>query len=78
MYTIPPALRPRFERSAAHVYSLGPRAVAEAFAEIALRTDGLQGALAVLDRYKDATPKLLAAVGGDRLPLRPLRLVARV
>jgi len=70
-----PVDRIRLERGASHLSRLGPRAIAEAFAELTFRTDGLSAALAVLDQYQHLSPRVLAAVGGDRFPPRPLRAV---
>jgi hypothetical protein len=76
VHNIPPAARPQFEQSVLHLHALGPRATAEAFAEIAARIGGLPAITAVLNEYRALTPAQLRATGGDRFPPKPLRVVA--
>ena len=76
MHNIPPAARPQFEQSIRHLHALGPRATAEAIAEIAARIGGLPAITAILNEYRNLNPTHLRATGGDRFPSRPLRRVA--
>ncbi len=76
MHNIPPAARPQFEQSIRHLHALGPRATAEAIAEIAARIGGFPAITAVLNEYRGLTPGQVRAVGGDRMPSRRLRVVA--
>jgi hypothetical protein len=62
-------------RRVEHLHLLGPRAVAEALAEIDRRIGGMPVILLVLAEYERLSPSLLHAVGGDRFPRRPLRVV---
>ena len=75
MINIPPADRPRFEQAVKHLHSLGPRATAEALAEIAAKIGGLPAIVGVLNDYQRLSPALLRAAGGDRFPPRMLRRV---
>ena len=75
LHAIPPAARPQFEQSVKHLHALGPRATAEALAEIAARIGGLPAITAVLNEYRALSPHKLRATGGDRFP-RVLRRVA--
>ena len=76
MHNIPPAARPQFEQSVRHLHALGPRATAEALAEIAARIGGLPAITAILNDFRNLSPAQLRATGGDRFPRRPLREVA--
>ena len=76
MHNIPPAARPQFEQSVRHLHALGPRATAEALAEVAARIGGLPAITAILNEYRNLSPTLLRATGGDRFPPRAMRKVA--
>ncbi len=75
MHNIPLAARPQFEQSIRHLHALGPRATAEAVAEIAARIGGLPAITAVVNEYRRLPPMQLREAGGDRLPPRVLRRV---
>lgn len=66
---------PRFRWLVTRVHRLGPRVVGELLAEIAgahmLRIDIEQR----LERYSRLDPEVLRALGADRFPTNPLRLV---
>ena len=67
----------RLQRGAAHLHALGPRATAEFLAEIAGKI-GAEGAIqSLLVEYQRLTPEMIRAVGADRFPPRPLRLVGK-
>ena len=76
MHTIPPAARPQFEQSVRHLHGLGPRATAEAIAEIAARIGGLPAITGILNEYRRLSPGQVRIAGADRFPPRPLRRVA--
>ena len=76
MHNIPPGQRPQFEQSVRHLHSLGPRATAEALAEIAAKIGGLPAITGILNEYRNLSPAQLRAAGGDRFPPQPLRKVA--
>lgn len=60
-----PSDRMRLERLAVHLVALGPRAVAEALAELAEHGD-----LSRLEPYRRLSPSVVAMVGADRFPPR--------
>jgi hypothetical protein len=69
--------RLRLQRGAEYLYQLGPRAMAEALAEIADRIGGWPVLLAVLAEYeRRLTPAMIRAAGADRFPSRPLQAVS--
>ncbi len=66
---------PRFRRQVEHLYSLGPRAIAELLAEIGAER-GIRTVIdQKLDRFCQLRPEALSAAGGDRFPAVPVRLV---
>jgi hypothetical protein len=68
----------RLQRGVEHLHSLGPRATAEAFSEVADRIGGLPCILGILEDYqRQITPGMLRTSGGDSFPPRPLRVVPR-
>lgn len=70
-----PSAALRLQRDVEHLHCLGPRAVAEALAEIAARYGCTDGILTVLAEYRRLNFEMMRAAGGDRFPLRPLRVV---
>ena len=69
------AAGPRFEHMVEHLHRLGPRAVAELLAEIAIAT-GEPGLIADrVEAYAALDPAVLRAVGGDSFPPMPLELI---
>jgi hypothetical protein len=76
VHNIPPALRPQFEQSVRHLHALGPRATAEALAEIAAKIGGFPAITAVLNDYRCLSVDKLKVTGGDRFPRRPINRVA--
>ncbi len=67
----------RLQRGVEHLHKLGPRATAEALAEMADRIGGLPALLGILAEYeRRLTPGMVRAAGADRFPTRPLRQVA--
>lgn len=68
-----PTLRPldqlRLHRDAKHLHRLGPRAVAEAFAEVGCRIGGMPAIFATLADYRRLSPKRTSQAGGER-PIR--------
>ena len=75
MVHLDPLVRLRLQRGAEHLHLLGPRALAEALAEIDHCIGGMPAILLVLGKYERFSPSLLRVVGGDRFPKRPLRVV---
>lgn len=68
-----PLADPAFARKIARLHALGPRCMGELLLEIADRQD-----LAVaLDRYARLDPRIVAALGYDRLPAPMLAEVRR-
>ena len=67
----------RLQRGAERVHGLGPRAVFELLAELAMAHDCWPDTLRRLDRYRAITPDMLLAARGDRFPPRQLDLVSR-
>jgi hypothetical protein len=67
------------QRRVEHLHRCGARATAEAFAEIGRRRiGGMPAILTVLGECEQrVAPQRLRAVGGDRFPSRPLRVVPR-
>ncbi len=66
----------RLQRGSEHLHALGPRATAEALAEIAERIGGMPAILGLLEEYRRRlTPAMVRAVQADRFPPRPLREV---
>ncbi len=73
-----PLDRMRLESGAIHLHACGPRAIAEFLAEIGATIGGTPCIMGKLEQYKRRlSPELLRAVGGDRFPPRPLRVVPR-
>jgi hypothetical protein len=71
-----PITRLRLQRGAEHLHACGPRVTAELLAEVADRIGGMPAILTLLGEYQERlSPKMLRAGGGDRFPVRPLRLV---
>lgn len=65
----------RLQRGAAHLHTLGPRAVAELLMEVARTTRDVACILTPLEEYgRRLTPRLIQAVGGTNFPRR-LRVV---
>lgn len=69
--------RLRMQRAVAHLHELGPRALMEFLIETSILLDGSPTIQALLTKYQDLSPELLRAVGGDRFPPRPLRVVGQ-
>jgi hypothetical protein len=68
---------PHLQRAFAHLQGCGPRPVAEYCAKL---IDGLGGDPAHLDsvlEWQRLDRQVIAALGGDRFPLRRLRVVPR-
>lgn len=59
----------------ARIHDLGPRVFFELLNE--LEKYGVADLDRRLERYADLDPELLAAVGADRFPARPIHLVQR-
>ena len=69
-----PLVRLRHQRQVEHLCKI-PRLVAELLAEIG-RHHGIEDDIAArLQRYAQLDPDLLTAVGADRFPAAPLRLI---
>jgi len=66
--------RLRLRHGAEHVCQLGPRAVFELLAELAMAHDCGPDVLDRLDRYCAITPETLRALGGDRFPVAIFRV----
>jgi hypothetical protein len=78
MIHLDPLDRLRLQRGAEHLHSLGARATAELLAEVGHRIGGMPCILGLLCEYQQRlSPQMLRAVGGDRFPIRPLRVVPR-
>jgi hypothetical protein len=76
MVYLSPLDRLRLERGATHLHTLGARATAELLAEIGHRAGCMPDILYLLSAYQQRlSPLLLRAVGGDRFPRHPLRVV---
>jgi hypothetical protein len=60
--------RIRLQRGTQHLVQLGPRAVAELLAEIGNDSRCLGNILDRLDAWREMTPEVVAATGGDRFP----------
>jgi hypothetical protein len=67
----------RLQRGVEHLHSLGPRAVAEFLVEVASAIGGLPAIQAKLTEYQRLTPGMVRTAGGDRFPVRSLRIVAK-
>ena len=67
--------RLRLDRAGRHLHHLGPRAVVEALADLADRTNDPGLVLAAVAAYERLTPAMMAAADGYRMPPRPLRQV---
>jgi hypothetical protein len=66
----------RYRRQVEHLHRLGPRAIDGLLRKTADLIGGWPVITRLLAEYETRlTPKLLRAVGGDRLPRRPLRVV---
>jgi hypothetical protein len=65
-----------FRQRVTKVHRLGPRAVAELLAEVAVEADVLDVVDEALDAFCRLDFETLQAVGGDRLPPLPIREVA--
>lgn len=73
-----PLDRQRLHRGAAHLHTLGPRAVAEFLAEMAQRIGGAPCILDQLAEYeRRMNPDFIRVAGAHRFPPRPLRAVPR-
>ena len=78
MIAVDPFTAQRLQRGAEHLHQLGPRATAELLLEVAARIGGLPAIVSVLGEFeRRLTPEMLRALGGDRFPPRPLRMVPR-
>ena len=66
---------PRFERQVVHPHRLGPRVLAELFAEIATATGEPDVIADRVEAYAALDAAVLRAVGGDRFPPMPLELI---
>lgn len=68
----------RRQRRVEHLHRLGPRAIDELLADVANRIGGWPTINLLLVEYeRRLTPAMLRAVGADRFPRRPLRVVPR-
>lgn len=65
-----PAQERRLERLAQHLHSLGPRAVHELLAELAVAHSAEDDLFDRLERFRRLSPDTTAAFGGDRFPPR--------
>jgi hypothetical protein len=65
----------RFQRQVERLCAHGPRVVAELLAELDRHFDLGDDLDRRLDRYAALDPGVLAAVGGDRFPVTPIRMV---
>ena len=78
MVFLHPLDRLRLQRGAEHLQTLGARATAELLADLADRIGGMPAILGLLGEYQQRlSPQMLRAVGGDRFPARPIRVVPR-
>ena len=59
---------PRFEHLCRQVHALGPRPMAELFAEIATATGEPNLVVGLVEKYAELDPGVVRAVGGDRFP----------
>lgn len=76
MIHLDPHDRLRLQRGVEHLHRCGPRAVAEFLVDLDRRVGGMPATLGLLTEYQARlTPQMLRAVGGDRFPRRPLRVV---
>jgi len=67
---------PRLVRGAGHLHTLGPRATAEFFIDLAARIGGMPTIIWLLNEYQQRlTPAMLVATGGDKFPPRALDAV---
>ena len=67
-----PTTGPRWERMIEHIHSLGPRAVAELFAEIAAVTGQHVRVVDRVEEYSRLDPEIIRFLGADRFPPMPL------
>jgi hypothetical protein len=66
----------RLQRGAEHLHRLGARPTAELLAEVATRIGGLPCIIGLLTEFeRRITPGMLRASGGDRFPVRRLRVL---
>jgi hypothetical protein len=66
------------QRGAEHLHQLGPRATAELLAEVGQRIGGMQCIIGLLGEYQQRLSlQMLRAVGAQRFPTRPMRVVSR-
>jgi len=63
-----PADRLRLQRGAEHLHRLGARPVAEFLSESARARDDFASMLCRLDAWRELSPELVHAVGGDLFP----------
>ena len=66
------ASSPRYARLIEHLHRLGPRAIGELLRSIAEEPSDL---ISELERYGRLDPSVIRAIGADRFPPTPLRLV---
>lgn len=69
--------KPRFRRLAEQLFRNGPRAFAEALAEIAARSNNTDVILDVMERHSAIPPHVARAVGADRLTPTPIEEVPK-
>jgi hypothetical protein len=78
MVHLDPFVRLRLQRGVEHLHALGPRACAEFLVDVDQQIGGLPAIMRLLAEYQERmSPELLLALGGDRFPPRPLRVVPR-
>jgi hypothetical protein len=66
----------RLQRGAEHLHKLGARATAELLSEVAHRIGGMPCIIGLLTEFeRRITPGAIRLAGGDRFPLRRLRVV---
>jgi hypothetical protein len=67
----------RFERNVQLLHDLGARAVFELLRELAAARSIRSEIEALVERYGRLDAEIVRAIGGDRFPPRPLRMVLR-
>lgn len=65
----------QFERLVTRLHALGPRVIAELLSELGAAHLIMTSIEARLERYAALDPAVLAAIGADRMPPRPIRVI---